>query len=989
MHSGIRANRPPTIISSTSAGRKQFLRLLSSSVLLTLAFALLYFYSPQSFSFVNLRTIDIIQATAVPSESDINVVIVAIDEASLRTYGQWPWPRYRLARLLQKITTGGAASIGVNIVFPEKDRTSPKNWQENIARDFGFTIATTNIPAEILDHDAFLADILKQGPFVMAYSFLFDQTSPSTVCDLKPAALSSAPDVPPLGSALRLHQASDVLCNTEVISGCPNRAGFLNGTPDRDGILRRMPLLIEMDGLIYPSFALSVLMQFKRHDVIGFSKNLLDIPLLHMAGLYLPSDNYGNYLLGPPSPSQETAIPLSAAEILEGKTDLSVFKDKIVLVGLTASGTTSEYATQLGPATPLLLLQKFTIESLGSSRHTIRTKMFIVFEIVFSLVAVLILVLATYHLPTMRILLVGLFTLAACWVTAILLYHHSGYLFSPLLPSITIVFNCGLLFTMKSSYFQQQARSDITQAIQLVKSSESQLKSIMRTIPDIIFRLDRNGKITFISPAVAKYLQSPQAILGRSIFDLVAPEDLDKAKFRVNERRTGERATHDLEIRLVFDQLPDTPPEDLRYFSVSAEGIYTGDAPNPDEFVGTQGIVKDITDRKRLEDKLVQAQKMEVIGNLAAGIAHDLNNILSGLVSYPDLLLLELDKDDPLYGKIVVIQKSGKRAAAIVQDLLALARRSVKIDEVCNMNNIISDFIQSLEFEKIISRHPDIIVRTELQSDLMNVRGSAVHLSKVIMNTLTNSLEAMPAGGEIVISTTNAYNDNHIQHYETIPEGEYVCTTVADNGIGIRNDDLKRIFEPFYTKKSMARSGTGLGMTVIWATVKDHSGYIHIDSEEGVGTTLTIYLPSTRDHAEQLHKRIVLDDYVGTETILVIDDIAEQLEIARGMLEKLGYRVLTASSGENGISLLREQTVDLVILDMIMPGGLDGLETYRHIVRQIPHQKAIITSGFSESDRVKELQSLGAGLYVQKPYSMECLGMAIRGELDRKEAENK
>jgi CheY-like chemotaxis protein len=251
------------------------------------------------------------------------------------------------------------------------------------------------------------------------------------------------------------------------------------------------------------------------------------------------------------------------------------------------------------------------------------------------------------------------------------------------------------------------------------------------------------------------------------------------------------------------------------------------------------------------------------------------------------------------------------------------------------------------------------------------------------MNLLSNAIEAMPAGGRIILSTRNRYLDASLSAYEEIPEGEYVCLSAVDEGIGISPKDLKRIFEPFYTKKMMLKSGTGLGMTVIWATVKDHDGYIDIQSKEGEGTRIDIYLPATRKSADDKNRRIVLEDYIGHEHILVVDDVPEQLQIAVRMLEKLGYMISAVPSGEAAVEFLKKQRVDLMVLDMVMPLGMDGLETYRRVISMYPNQRAIIASGYSESERVKALQKLGAGAYVQKPYTLEKIGVAVRAELDR------
>jgi CheY-like chemotaxis protein len=375
---------------------------------------------------------------------------------------------------------------------------------------------------------------------------------------------------------------------------------------------------------------------------------------------------------------------------------------------------------------------------------------------------------------------------------------------------------------------------------------------------------------------------------------------------------------------------------------------------------------------------------MEAVGRMAGGVAHDLNNILSGLVGYPDLLLMELPDDSPLRPTVETIQQSGQKAAAIVQDLLTLARRGVDVNEIVSLNAVVNDYRYSPEFGKLQADYPQVRFRWHLAEPLLNVKGSRVHLSKMVMNLMGNAAEAMPAGGDVTLKTTSRYLDAGLEANEPIPEGEYVCLSVTDEGVGIAQEDLKRIFEPFYTKKSMQRSGTGLGMTVIWATVKDHSGYIDVSSREGTGSCFEVYLPATREETMADPARPVLEDYVGHEKILVVDDVAEQREIAGRMLGRLGYKVTTAASGEEAVSYLAEHRADLVMLDMIMPPGIDGLETYRRMIAQHPGQKAVIASGYSENERVTALQALGAGAYVRKPYTLEKIGLAVRRELDRR-----
>ncbi|MBI5896442.1 MAG: response regulator, partial [Desulfobacterales bacterium] len=378
-----------------------------------------------------------------------------------------------------------------------------------------------------------------------------------------------------------------------------------------------------------------------------------------------------------------------------------------------------------------------------------------------------------------------------------------------------------------------------------------------------------------------------------------------------------------------------------------------------------------------------QAQKMEAVGTLAGGVAHDLNNILSGVVSYPELLLLNMAEDHPLRKPVLTIKKSGERAVAIVQDLLTLARRGVSIKEIVNLNLIIKEYLLSTEFQHLKSFHRGISIETKLAPNLANINGSPVHLSKTVMNLVSNAAEAISGEGRIYLATQEQYIESAAALYDNVREGEYVVLTVMDTGIGIAPGDLGKIFEPFFTKKVMGRSGTGLGMAVVWGTVKDHGGYINVQSVQGKGTTFTIYLPLTRQEAARHNSTLSIDSYKGQgETVLIVDDVETQREIATGILEKLNYKPVSVPCGEQAIEYLKTHSVDLLLLDMIMGPGLDGLQTYKRIVALHPGQKALIASGYSETERVKEAQRLGAGPYIRKPYSIEKLGLAIRKELD-------
>ncbi|MGB3224664.1 MAG: ATP-binding protein [Desulforhopalus sp.] len=518
----------------------------------------------------------------------------------------------------------------------------------------------------------------------------------------------------------------------------------------------------------------------------------------------------------------------------------------------------------------------------------------------------------------------------------------------------------------------QQEVTERKRAEERIRESEARTQAILDAIPDSLFQFDNAGRIVEMRGTADYFTNSPVQCIGKTI-EQVMPKHI-AGNFRKQLTRTFEtRGMRVLEYSLPFK-------DDDRHYECRLVAVSDNLA---------LGMVRDITERvtaaeekKRLLDQLQRAQKMEAIGILAGGVAHDLNNVLSGLVSYPELILMELPEKSPLEKSIRTIQKSGERAANIVQDLLTLARRGVSVSEVVNLNEVINDYLKNPEYENLRLHHPGIRMELDLCPDLLSFSGSPVHLSKTAMNLISNAAEATLNGGVVRIKTENRYIDSPIKGYDDIEEGDYVVLQVMDNGIGISDEDISRIFEPFYTKKVMGRSGTGLGMAVVWGTVKDHRGYIDIESKEGRGTTVTIYLPSTKEPRMQVSEPENIEELRGAgQKILVIDDVQEQREIATALLSRIGYEVGSVSSGEAAIDYLLDHQIDLLILDMIMDPGIDGLETYRRIIRNNPGQRAVITSGFSESERVNEAKKLGAGAYVKKPYRVENLAKAIRDAL--------
>jgi PAS domain S-box-containing protein len=531
---------------------------------------------------------------------------------------------------------------------------------------------------------------------------------------------------------------------------------------------------------------------------------------------------------------------------------------------------------------------------------------------------------------------------------------------------------------------------DITErkrAEEALRETQRRLSDIIDFLPDATLVIDRDGRVMAWNRAMeAMTGVKAEGMLGKGNYEYALPF-------------YGERRPVLIDLALHAD-----PETEKTYTTIQRKGdTIIGEAyahaPGDVHLSATASVLRDSkgeviaaiecirnnTDRKEMEERLQRAEKMESLGVLAGGVAHDLNNVLGVLVGYSELLLGEVPEGSLSAKYAKTILQGGERAAAIIQDLLTMARRGVSVSDTVNLNEIVAGSFKTPEFDLIKSRHPDVVFRSEVETDLFNIRGSLVHLSKTIMNLMSNAAESIRGAGVVTVRTENRYVDLPVSGYENTREGEYVVLTVTDTGSGISPADMGHIFEPFYTKKIMGRSGTGLGLAVVWGTVKDHGGYIDVHTEENKGTTFSLYFPVTRDALPKSHRTLSKSEYQGRgETILVVDDVAEQRSLAATILEGLSYKVATAASGEEAVECLKTNQADLIVLDMIMDPGIDGLDTYRQILNIHPRQKAIIVSGFARTERVSQAQALGAGEYVRKPYVIGTLGIAVRRELDRK-----
>ncbi|MCK5679799.1 transporter substrate-binding domain-containing protein [bacterium] len=381
---------------------------------------------------------------------------------------------------------------------------------------------------------------------------------------------------------------------------------------------------------------------------------------------------------------------------------------------------------------------------------------------------------------------------------------------------------------------------------------------------------------------------------------------------------------------------------------------------------------------QKTEDRMRSQQKMEAVGLMAGGVAHDLNNILSGIISYPELILMKLPEDSNLKRPLEAILDSGKRAAEVVADMLTITRRAAAIKETISINQEIKSFLSSPEFVTLQQSHNKVIVTTNLDPELKAANCSTVHIRKCLLNLVVNAFEAIDNEGEITITTQN-HNDTG---------ADYVRITIADTGSGISETDQLHIFEPFYSKKTLGRSGTGLGLTVVWNSIEDHDGKIAVESNNN-GTTFTIHLPATSEkyQTDPEKQNLILSEtlakYKGNqEKIIIVDDEQIQREIASELLSALNYQIQTAASGEAGIELLSRELPDLVLLDMLMDPGINGRQTYTRMSAISPGLRAVIASGFSENSEVEKALATGPSIFIKKPYTINQLGSVVKELLE-------
>jgi two-component system cell cycle sensor histidine kinase/response regulator CckA len=515
---------------------------------------------------------------------------------------------------------------------------------------------------------------------------------------------------------------------------------------------------------------------------------------------------------------------------------------------------------------------------------------------------------------------------------------------------------------------------DVTErkrAEEALKESEERYRQLVENMSEAVYILDQKGVITYVSAAIESLLgYRPAEVIGRPFADFICKEDLPQVRERFDAVLSGKIGASEYRV---FDK-----SGHLRWILASSKPSFAEGTAS-----GLQGVLSDITERKdaeeekdRLEARLRQAQKLEALGTLASGIAHNFNNLLMTIQGNASLMLLDTDSTHPHYQNLKSIEQQVQNGATLTRQLLGYAREGGHTMGPVDLNKVVEDIAAAFGTTK-----KQIRVHTELAESLSPVRADSGQMEQVLLNLFINAADAMAGGGDLFVSTMNI-TDTVVtgKPYRTKP-GSYVLLRVKDTGCGMDTDTMERIFDPFFTTKGIGK-GTGLGLSSAYGIVKAHGGHIDVDSEKEQGTTVSIYLPALN---EAVPAAVEPDEKIkhGEETILLVDDEALVLEVGAKMLTKLGYTVFEARGGREAVEIYKakKDKIDVVILDQIMP-DMTGAAVYDQLKQINGEVKVLLSSGYSLHGERNERMKQGCNGFISKPFKIQALSAKIRAICD-------
>jgi PAS domain S-box-containing protein len=532
----------------------------------------------------------------------------------------------------------------------------------------------------------------------------------------------------------------------------------------------------------------------------------------------------------------------------------------------------------------------------------------------------------------------------------------SVYVFWGLLAAAAVaLLSVGWVITLRGQVKRQMVV--IEQKRKHEQMLENRYRDLFEQATDVIFELDANGYLTAVNEAAIRLSGYPRAqLIGTHLRQLLAPEELEPAQERLRQLLAGDAA---------FPHEWTVVNRDNHQRVLEVKGHRMVEAGKP---AGVHCIGRDVTERRQLETQLRQAQKMETIGQLAAGIAHDYNNLLTVVLGHATLLRTEASLDSNTQESAAEISEAAQKAVNLTRQLLAFSRRQVMQPKVVNLNEVLQQMAKMLA--RLIGEH--ITLRFEYASNLPCVQADVSMLEQVILNLALNARDAIDSQGQITFTTVRQMVDDSYcrQNPESQP-GLHVVLQVTDTGCGMDSETMAHIFEPFYTTKEPGR-GTGLGLATVFGVVKQHHGWVEVESTPGLGACFRAYLPATDlPPSEPASEALPSATKSSPATILLVEDDVALRRWEVKVLKKAGFQVIEAGSGPEAMACwpAHRDQVGAVVTDMIMPGGINGRQLARHLQGECPHLRVIYTSGYSQDLLDREFTSTEAPRILRKPFS--------------------
>jgi PAS domain S-box-containing protein len=899
------------------------MRVLAVGSLVVLITLGIFLVQPAPVADVNAKVSDFVAGWAGPGKPSGNVAIVEIDEKSLAQFGRWPWPRDLIGHLVRNILNRGPAVLAVDMMFPQEDP----------------------------GHDSVLADALAGKPVVIGHTLRFDRAGADSRCPVPSMPLALVGEAGSRGDPF--FHATGAVCSVAEISRAAAGGGFLNAAPDPDGILRRVPVLIEYGNRYDPSLALAALDLYRHVSHRQLFASSLGAERLRLDNRTIPLEGPSTLRLRFRG-ARRTFPYVSAADILADTGPQDALRGKIAILGGTAAGIESPIVTPVDPLFPDVEVQATVMDNLLQGDSLWRSGGVLLGELMLGLLAGLTSIFLLERIHFLRGVLISLGLIAGVWAVSALAVKVSGVILSPLPASAAIAVMLPVLTVV--NYRRQKSTVDRTRrqlvaASEMQKESESRYRRLVENINDAIAVDDVEGRLLFANRRFREWFGLvDREIRDVHLEDFVAPECLAEVRDRHDRRVRGEVVPDHFEFvgirsdgtRICIEALVTTVEEDGR-------------------IVGTQAALRDVTERKRMEAEYQQAQKMESIGRLAGGVAHDFNNLLTVINGYSGMLLDELPAGDRSRRSLEQILKAGEHAAELTQKLLAFSRKQLVKPRQLSLNLVVTEAEKMLD--RVIGEDIDLVTR--LSPDLALVVADPGQMHQVVMNLVVNARDAMPNGGQVIVETKNAEHE--------------VCLGVTDTGTGMSEEVLAHLFEPFFTTKEPGK-GTGLGLATIYGIVHQSGGRIEVKSKVGKGTTFLVYLARVESATpEGSDSPAPVTSLRGWETILVVEDQEAVRQMTVAILESYGYLVLQAPNGPEALAMAEKYSapIHLLLTDIVLP-LMDGRVLADKLRAVRPDTKMLYVSGYSEEKIGRRSPFEGDKAYLAKPFTSTALAARVR-----------